>query len=259
MGRVLVKVEGEFMLRINFRDSAVSPQKQWDHNWIREVARPASRRWTALKSAAKRAAPAKSAVKRSLDFCGAIFFLIALAPVMGLVALLVSLDGGPVFFSHSRIGAGGRPFGCLKFRTMCMDADKRLAELLANDPHAQAEWEKDFKLRNDPRVTKIGGILRKTSLDELPQLFNVLRGEMSLVGPRPIVRAEVSRYQTAYREYLKCRPGLTGLWQVSGRNDVDYAQRVVLDCQYVRSWTVLGDIVILFRTVFVVLQRAGAY
>ncbi len=250
------------MLRTNLREDAVPNYKSWHRAWGRGNWRPAPRVFNDAPAVAKRASravPANSVIKRTFDILGAAFFIFALAPVLIAIAILVKLDGGPAVFRHSRIGAGGRPFGCLKFRSMCTDSDKRLADLLASSPEARAEWEKDFKLRNDPRVTRIGRFLRQTSLDELPQLFNVLRGEMSLVGPRPIVRAEVPRYRTGFREYLKCRPGLTGLWQVSGRNDVDYATRVDLDCQYVRSWSTAKDIHILFRTVSVVLQRSGAY
>ncbi len=205
------------------------------------------------------AGPAGSLVKRSVDIAGALLFLLALAPVMLVLALLVRMDGGPALFAHKRIGANGRFFGCLKFRSMCLDAEKRLQDILERDPAARAEWERDHKLRNDPRVTAVGRFLRQTSLDELPQLINVLIGDMSLVGPRPIVRAEVSRYGTAIQEYLRCRPGITGLWQTSGRNDINYDKRVELDTRYARSWSFRQDLVILFRTVGVVVKRSGAY
>jgi undecaprenyl-phosphate galactose phosphotransferase len=142
---------------------------------------------------------------------------------------------------------------------MVADSEAVLARTLATDPAARAEWDRDFKLRNDPRVTRLGNFLRKSSLDELPQLFNVLKGEMSLVGPRPIVQGEVERYGLAMEEYRACRPGITGLWQVSGRNDVDYAERVELDRRYARTWSLKGDIVILVRTLGVVARRSGAY
>lgn len=204
-------------------------------------------------------APARSIVKRMFDVVGAGILLVALAPTMLAIAFLVRMDGGPALFRHSRLGARGRSFGCLKFRTMHIDAEVRLRDLLEHDPLARAEWERDFKLRNDPRVTRLGRFLRRTSLDELPQLLNVLRGEMSLVGPRPIVRAEVARYGSAMHEYIRCRPGITGLWQVSGRNDVDYQTRVELDCRYARTWQLWRDLSILMRTVGVVLRRSGAY
>jgi lipopolysaccharide/colanic/teichoic acid biosynthesis glycosyltransferase len=168
-------------------------------------------------------------------------------------------DGGPILFRHRRIGAGGKAFYCLKFRTMHTNSSALLEELLKHDTEAREEWGRDFKLRNDPRVTKIGAFLRKCSLDELPQFINVLRGEMSLVGPRPIVEAEVSRYRESFEHYKQCRPGLTGLWQVSGRSDVDYDRRVTMDRQYVESWSMLKDAIILMKTPLVVVRSSGAY
>jgi Undecaprenyl-phosphate galactose phosphotransferase WbaP len=203
--------------------------------------------------------PSASVLKRSVDLVGGMLLLLALLPVMFAIALLVKRDGGPILFRHKRIGANGKPFSCLKFRTMCVDAEERLQNLLAADPEARAEWERDFKLKNDPRVTTLGNFMRQTSLDELPQLFNVIRGEMSLVGPRPIVTAEAARYGAAFRDYLGCRPGLTGLWQVSGRNDIDYDSRVQLDSSYAREWSLRRDVAILVRTVGVVFGRTGAY
>lgn len=201
--------------------------------------------------------PSSSVLKRSLDLIVGVLLLIALMPVMLIIALLVKRDGGSVLFSHKRIGANGKPFRCLKFRTMCPDAEARLQKLLDENPEARAEWERDFKLKDDPRVTRLGAFMRETSLDELPQLLNVIKGEMSLVGPRPIVSAEASRYGAAFRDYLGCRPGLTGLWQVSGRNDIDYESRVRLDSSYAREWSFFRDISILVRTVRVVFGRTG--
>ncbi len=203
--------------------------------------------------------PSASLVKRSFDLVGGLLLLLALFPVMFAIALLVKRDGGPILFRHKRIGANGKSFCCLKFRTMCADAEERLQKLLAEDPEARAEWERDFKLKDDPRVTPLGNFMRQTSLDELPQLFNVIKGEMSLVGPRPIVTAEAARYGAAFRDYLGCRPGLTGLWQVSGRNDIDYDSRVRLDSNYARQWSLGRDVSILVRTIGVVLGRTGAY
>jgi len=200
-----------------------------------------------------------SIVKRSFDIVAALLILAAVAPVMLLVAVLVKLDGGPVLFRHRRVGAGGAAFGCLKFRTMVVDAERALNNLLACDAAARAEWDAEFKLRKDPRITWLGRFLRKSSLDELPQLFNVLSGQMSLVGPRPIVYQEIARYSTKIADYYTCRPGITGLWQVSGRNDVSYDERVALDSRYARQWSFGRDLVILVQTVRVVLQRAGAY
>lgn len=197
--------------------------------------------------------------KRVFDVVGALGLIVLFLPLMAVVYALIRLDGGPAVFAHARVGANGRRLKVLKFRTMVQDADTVLAELLARDAAARAEWERDFKLQNDPRITGVGRFLRRSSLDELPQLFNVLAGSMSLVGPRPIVHAEVSRYGAAIADYYRCKPGLTGLWQVSGRNDVSYAERVALDSLYVRSWSFWADIWLMFRTVGVVINRSGAY
>ncbi|HBQ2175900.1 TPA: sugar transferase, partial [Klebsiella pneumoniae] len=158
-----------------------------------------------------------------------------------------------------RVGKNGHKFKCLKFRSMVINSQEVLSKLLENDPVARVEWDTTFKLKNDPRVTPIGRFLRRTSLDELPQLFNVLRGEMSLVGPRPIITDELARYNDEVAYYLLSKPGMTGLWQVSGRSDVDYDTRVYLDAWYVKNWSMWNDIAILFKTVGVVLKRDGAY
>jgi len=199
-------------------------------------------------------------LKRALDIAGATMLLLACMPAFLLLAMLVRRDGGPVFYAHERIGLGGRRFGCLKFRSMVVDADRRLAELLERDPAAREEWETCRKLRNDPRVTWVGRFLRATSLDELPQLVNVLRGEMSLVGPRPVQAAELEKhYGTAAAHYLAVRPGITGPWQVSGRSDTTYATRVALDVQYATAPSLWTDLRILARTPFAVLAQRGAY
>jgi lipopolysaccharide/colanic/teichoic acid biosynthesis glycosyltransferase len=196
----------------------------------------------------------------ALNIAIALFAVLFLLPVMLLVAFCVyAQDGGPILFAHRRIGLNGRTFHCLKFRSMAVDAQERLAVLLASDPVARAEWEKDHKLRDDPRVTALGAFLRKTSLDELPQLFNVLRGTMSLVGPRPIVEAEVVKYGRRFDAYCAVKPGITGLWQVSGRNDTSYRTRVALDCVYARRRSVGLDAYILACTVPAVLMRRGSY
>ena len=205
------------------------------------------------------AAPAKSRLKRAFDLVAGLGLLVFFAPLLLILAAAVSRDGGPALFGHRRIGAGGQPFICWKFRSMVVDAEAALARTLASNPEARREWERDFKLRNDPRVTRLGRFLRKTSLDELPQLFSVITGEMSLIGPRPIVADEITRYGAGFSDYTACRPGLTGLWQVSGRNDVDYAERVAIDSRYARNWSFLGDLSILVRTIGVVLRRSGAY
>ena len=190
----------------------------------------------------------------------ALIALVFLCPIMLAVALAVyAQDGGPILFAHRRIGRNGRHFYCLKFRSMAVDAEQRLADLLADNPAAGVEWERDHKLRNDPRVTQLGAFLRRTSLDELPQLFNVLHGDMSLVGPRPIVEAEVSKYGRRFREYCAVKPGITGLWQVSGRNDTSYRTRVALDCVYARRRNIGLDAYIIACTVPAVLARRGSY
>ena len=190
----------------------------------------------------------------------ALVALIFALPIMLGVGLAVFLqDGGPALFAHRRIGRDGRSFRCLKFRSMAIDAEARLADLLARDPQARAEWEKDHKLRNDPRVTRLGAFLRKSSLDELPQLFNVLRGEMSLVGPRPIVDAEIAKYGRRFRQYCAVKPGITGLWQVSGRNDTSYRTRVALDCMYAKRRSLALDAKVILATVPAVLMRRGSY
>lgn len=204
------------------------------------------------------AQPVPRAIKLAFDFAAALVMLVIAAPALLAIAAAIKLDGGPVFYAHRRVGARGREFGCLKFRSMVTDADAVLRRVLAHDPEAAAEWEDAQKLRDDPRVTRIGRFLRKTSLDELPQLLNVLRLEMSLVGPRPIVRAEVPRYGDDIAFYYETRPGVTGLWQVSGRSDTGYDQRVQLDTWYVKNWTLWHDLAILAKTVPAVLQRRGA-
>ncbi len=208
----------------------------------------------------ERVAALRPYAKRALDILGAGALLLLTLPVFLVLAALVRLDGGRVFYAHERIGRGGRAFGCLKFRSMVMDADKRLAELLERDAAARAEWDSTRKLKNDPRVTWVGRFLRASSLDELPQLVNVLKGEMSLVGPRPVQASELAVYYgAAAQHYMQVRPGITGPWQVSGRNDTSYAQRVALDVAYVSQPSLLNDIRILLRTPIAVLARRGAY
>jgi len=188
----------------------------------------------------------------------ALVLLIALGPLMLALAWLVRRDGGPATFSHYRVGCGGRLFKCIKFRTMRVDAEQVLGELLASNPALRAEWQRTQKLAEDPRVTPFGRWLRRSSLDELPQLLNVLRGEMALVGPRPITLAELRRYGPARWQYLSVLPGITGLWQVSGRNTTTYEERVALDEHYVATRSAWLDLRILLRTVVVVITRHGA-
>lgn len=203
--------------------------------------------------------PISRVLKTAFDQIAAIILLVLLAPLLVVLAALVRADGGPAFYHHRRIGAGGRVFDCLKFRSMVADADGTLRRVLAVDSAAAAEWAATQKLRNDPRITSIGRFLRASSLDELPQLFNVVRGEMSLVGPRPIVRAEIARYGSDIEHYYAAKPGLTGLWQVSGRSDMSYARRVQLDVWYVRNWSLWHDIAILFKTIPAVFLQRGAH
>lgn len=198
------------------------------------------------------------AVKLGLDVAAASVLILFLLPILLAIAAAVRLDGGPALFAHTRIGAGQRRFPCFKFRSMRTDSAAILQNVLATDPAAAVEWAATQKLRNDPRITPIGAFLRRTSLDELPQLFNVLRLEMSLVGPRPIVDEEIWHYGDDIAYYYQARPGLTGLWQVSGRSGTTYQERVELDTSYVRSWSLGKDIGILARTVPAVLKRTGA-
>ncbi len=198
-------------------------------------------------------------VKIAADVVLSLVMLLILSPVMIGIAALVALDGGPVLYRHTRIGKGGQRFHCLKFRSMATKADQLLAQRLAEDDAARDEWLQTQKLKNDPRVTAVGRVLRATSLDELPQLFNVIRLEMSLVGPRPVVEAELPRYGRNVRHYLKVRPGVTGLWQVSGRSNTSYSRRVALDSYYVKNWQLWLDLVILVRTIVVVARRDGAH
>jgi Undecaprenyl-phosphate galactose phosphotransferase WbaP len=203
--------------------------------------------------------PLPCVMKRTLDVLVAGAALIAVSPVMLAIAIAVKSDGGPALFGHSRLGRNGKSFSCLKFRSMVMNGDAVLERHLAENPAARQEWQASRKLQNDPRVTRIGDFLRRSSLDELPQLINVLRGDMSLVGPRPIVTAEVDKYEGDIAHYYRVRPGVTGLWQVSGRSDVSYPQRVHMDSWYVRNWSLWHDIAILCKTVPALLKRSGAY
>jgi undecaprenyl-phosphate galactose phosphotransferase len=197
--------------------------------------------------------------KRVLDVIGAISIGILFSPFIVAVIPIIRFGGGPVLFRHKRVGRHGRVFNCLKFRTMVPNAEQALSDLLHQHPELQDEWIQNHKLRADPRITAIGRFLRKTSLDELPQLWNVIRGDMSLVGPRPVVRAELLRYGRQVADYLTIRPGLTGLWQIKGRSDTTYRRRVAMDKYYVRNHNLMLDMYVLAVTVAVVLRRAGAY
>ncbi|WP_408902970.1 sugar transferase [Methylobacterium radiotolerans] len=199
------------------------------------------------------------AAKRGLDVGVAVAALFLLLPLLLLIALIVwAGDGKPPIYRHMRIGRDGRTFGCLRFRSMVVDGDAVLSAHLSANPQAQAEWAESHKLSHDPRITPIGQVLRRTSLDELPQLWNVLRGEMSLVGPRPIVPAEVARYGRAFATCFAVPPGVTGLWQVSGRSDTTYAERVALDLDYATRWSLRRDLAIMLRTIPAVLAQRGS-
>ena len=199
-------------------------------------------------------------IKYLFDMILTIVGTICISPLLVIIAIWIYKDSpGPVIFKHMRVGKDGKEFPCYKFRSMCVDAKEKLEELLQNDPEARAEWERDFKLKHDPRITKSGAFLRKTSLDELPQIFNVLKGEMSLVGPRPIIKEEIERYGNHIDDYLMVKPGIAGIWQCSGRNDVSYQERVQMDSWYVRNWSVWLDIMILWQTLKAVFAKKGAY
>ncbi len=198
-------------------------------------------------------------IKRLFDIVTSTTLLILLSPLFIYLYFKISRDGGSVVYGHTRVGMQGKKFNCYKFRSMVINSQEVLAHLLATDPVAKAEWDKDFKLKNDPRITKIGHFIRKTSIDELPQLLNVLKGDMSLVGPRPVTEKELERYRQYVKYYLAVRPGITGLWQISGRNDITYNERIRLDVRYIITWSLLKDFIILFKTISVVLFRKGAY
>jgi Undecaprenyl-phosphate galactose phosphotransferase WbaP len=198
--------------------------------------------------------------KRILDLALTIVGGLLILPLIALIALWIKADSpGPVLYSQQRIGQDGKEFRAWKFRSMAQNADTLLQDVLARDPNLRDEWERTHKLKNDPRVSSSGRFLRRTSLDELPQLWNILRNEMSLVGPRPIVHAEIPKYGDSFALYIAVKSGLTGLWQISGRNDTSYAQRVNLDTFYVRNWSVWLDLYILFRTIETVVFHKGAY
>lgn len=198
-------------------------------------------------------------IKRALDLFGVVVGGLLISPLLLAIFLLIKLDSpGPAFYGHQRLGADGRHFLCWKFRSMHPHAEQLLEEYLQTNRHLRAEWEQNQKLRDDPRVTRIGRVLRKTSLDELPQLWNVLLGQMSLSGPRPIVDVEAPKYGKVYELYKRIKPGMTGAWQVSGRSNTSYAERVAMDSHYVRNWSLWLDLVILARTIKIVLLGRGA-
>lgn len=202
------------------------------------------------------------AVKRLFDLASVLVILGLFWWAIIIVAIAVRLTtGSPVIYGHKRVGRGGREFKCYKFRSMVPHADEVLAHLLATDANAREEWARDFKLKDDPRITRVGKFIRKTSMDEMPQLWNVIKNDMSIVGPRPVVRSELERYYRgdSKAHYLSVKPGLTGPWQVSGRNDMEYGERVELDRSYVRTWGLFSDFMIVMRTVRVMKGSRGAY
>ena len=220
----------------------------------------AENRFLAGKDATVRKQPIGGILKRTLDVVIALGALMTLFPLFGLVACLVKAsDGGPIFCRHTRLGHGRRTFPCLKFRTMVPNGDEVLSEHLRRSRAAAEEWAATRKLKSDPRITAVGATLRKLSIDELPQLINVLRGEMSIVGPRPIVFDEIPMYGDDIRFYFSARPGLTGPWQVNGRSNESYARRVTLDRGYVENWSVWADLQIVVKTIPVVLAARDAY
>lgn len=234
------------------------------HNRVRITADPSN---TAGSAAKRHIASAvtyprqglySSTGKRVLDVSGALILAVVFLPLMLVVAAMVRSQGKGLFFGHARVGRDGRTFRCLKFRTMVPDAEERLRDLLERDPAARLQWQTSHKLDRDPRITRLGHTLRRTSLDELPQLWNVIRGDMSLVGPRPVTAAELAeRYRESAPAYMTVRPGLTGPWQVSGRNDISYEERVRIDRSYAISHSLGMDLSILARTVLVVLGANG--
>ena len=226
---------------------------------MRHAARLANRS-SRFRSDGETSPPIGGAFKRGFDVIGATAGILLLSPLLLMLAMLVKFsDGGRVVYGHARVGRNGNIFRCLKFRTMVENGDEVLAQHFARNPQDREEWDATRKLQNDPRVTRVGAVLRKLSLDELPQIFNILRGDMSFVGPRPVVEDELELYGPAADYYLKSRPGLTGLWQVSGRNDVSYGTRVAFDRHYVENWSFVFDLKILIRTLPAVLSSRGSY
>ncbi len=193
--------------------------------------------------------PLLRAVKFGWEWAACALALVLVSPLFLLCWFVIRRDGGPMLYAHERVGRGGRPFRCLKFRTMVVDADRRLRDLLERDPQAAAEWAAYQKLRDDPRITRFGRFLRRTRLDEVPQFINVLKGEMALIGPRPVTAEELARYGRLQRLYKSVRPGITGLWQVSGGNAISYDERIALETRYIRDWSLGLDLVIVGRTI----------
>ncbi len=244
---------------LNFRNVSIIPSLRGIPLYGTEISHFFSSETIVLRIPNNLAKRSTRLVKRTFDIVVSSLLLILLSPLFLLLFFIIRKDGGKAVYSQVRVGRDRKVFKCYKFRTMVVNSQQVLRELLAKDKEARKQWNKEFKLKNDPRITPIGKILRKTSLDELPQLWNVFKGEMSLIGPRPITRQELKYYGDDLIYYEMVRPGLSGLWQVSGRNDIDYSTRVYLDAWYVKNWSLWNDIVILAKTVNIVLQQRGAY
>lgn len=246
---------------MNMSDLPVADRPRQRAESVSRAASPPVQPQAVARPKVRRLTPFELFLKRSFDIVGVLLIAALFALPMIIIALSIRLTcPGKVVFGHKRVGRRGSTFQCYKFRSMVPNAQDVLRELLARDPAAREEWATTFKLKDDPRITRIGRFIRKTSLDELPQLWNVLRGDMSLVGPRPVVRQELEQYYGAgRRHYISVRPGLTGLWQVSGRNDISYDQRVALDIRYVEEWSLWRDLVIVLRTAKAVLGSHDAY
>ena len=229
-----------------------------DNPTVIAAAKPASLFRSDTRTAV-RPQPVGGTLKRAFDFYSTLVIIAMLSPLLlGLALVLRLTDKGPLLYGHKRIGFDGETFHCWKFRSMAVNGDEILEKYLRENPDQRDIWEREFKLENDPRVTAVGAVLRATSLDELPQLLNVLKGDMSLVGPRPVVAKELVNYGNQKSKYLAARPGITGLWQVSGRSDTSYAERVALDGDYVANWSLMLDLKLLFKTVPAVALAKGA-
>ncbi len=245
--------------RLNFRNVSIIPSLQGIPLYGAEVSHFFSSETIVLRIPNNLAKRSTRFVKRTFDIIVSSLLLVFLSPLFLGIWLIIKKDGGSAVYNQVRVGRNRNVFKCYKFRTMVPNSQEVLRALLEKDKEARKQWKKEFKLKNDPRITQIGHFLRKTSLDELPQLWNVLKGDMSLVGPRPVTRQELKYYGDDIIYYQMVRPGLSGLWQVSGRNDIDYATRVYLDAWYVKNWSLWNDMVILAKTVNIVLKRKGAY
>ncbi len=243
---------------VNSTVLTTAANRKYTKSWLGLAKRP--RHTTLGRSGSGQSEPVGHAAKRALDVLAASAGLLVSAPLLAAAAIATrASDPGPVFYAHERVGKGGRRFRCLKLRTMMVGGDAVLVAHLAANPKAAAEWAETQKLRDDPRVTRWGAVLRKTSIDELPQLINVLRGDMSIVGPRPVTEMELARYGHQQRIYLSVRPGVTGPWQVSGRSSIGFQRRVALDTHYVKTWSLLKDVRLMLLTVPAVLASRGSY